>query len=141
MTTSELTSTVPALMRFEKVHESGVYFLCRAKTVVYVGRSRNLICRIGEHIRSLEFDEVFYVPCIGDEMVAMEKRYISTIKPEHNKFVERQKGQPRIRGRVNVSISIDAYRIGEKLAKRENRSVSNYIECKVMADIKRRNVD
>ena len=72
------------------VGRHGVYFLIKNKKIIYVGKSNNVIRRIGKHIGDGEkdFDAVTYIE-IPKRYVAdafhIELSYIQRIKPKENK--------------------------------------------------------
>lgn len=67
------------------VPRSGVYFLLRGETVVYVGRSASILARINTHYSGpMEFDGVRFVAAEGLEMDRLEQLYIARFAPEYN---------------------------------------------------------
>ena len=64
----------------------GVYFLLREGEVVYVGKSRNVVCRVAQHIfeNTKEFNEVFYVPLVKEELDRFEAEMIRALEPKYN---------------------------------------------------------
>ena len=72
------------------VGRHGVYFLVKNKKIIYVGKSSNVIGRIGKHVVDGEkdFDAVTYVE-IPKRYVAdafhIELSYIQMFKPKYNK--------------------------------------------------------
>ena len=72
------------------VGRHGVYFLIKNKKIIYVGKSGNVIRRIGRHIGDgkKNFDAVTYIE-IPDRYIAdtnhIELSYIQKIKPKENK--------------------------------------------------------
>ena len=69
-----------------KVITSGVYFLYRKGTLVYVGESGNIFERIGKHIKEKlkDFDEFEYMELEEIERKEMEAFLINIIRPEYN---------------------------------------------------------
>jgi predicted GIY-YIG superfamily endonuclease len=75
--------------------QSGVYVLWRGAGVAYVGCSRHVHLRVGEHTRDrnpayatrrgIDFDRWTFVPCKESEMFELERSYIDLLKPLHNK--------------------------------------------------------
>jgi len=65
-----------------------VYYLCRGDEVVYVGQSRNLLGRIGQHSlpsSGKQFDKVFYRRCDSEsQMMQLELNEIKRLQPEYN---------------------------------------------------------
>lgn len=62
----------------------GIYFLRRLGKVVYVGQSRNVYVRLGDHISTKDFDEVVILPCEPDDLDNLEGFYIRLLQPEMN---------------------------------------------------------
>jgi hypothetical protein len=64
-----------------------VYFLAREGRVVYVGRTENLVRRLGDHRcrTGIEFDSVFYVPMEAEACVAEEAKWILELQPTMNR--------------------------------------------------------
>lgn len=75
---------------------SGIYFLCEADEVVYVGRSLTALCRIAEHIKQgvKEFSCVFFLPCLIEELDEIEQRWIKALEPKYN-YVHTGRRAPR----------------------------------------------
>jgi excinuclease UvrABC nuclease subunit len=69
---------------------SGVYFLCYADTVVYVGQSINVISRLMTHITSDEkqFDSAFYIPVPEHQLASVELAFIRSLAPIYNAKVK-----------------------------------------------------
>lgn len=62
----------------------GVYFLCRAGTVVYVGQSIHIEARLPAH-RQIAHDAVHVIPCEPHQLKVMESRYILALQPVENR--------------------------------------------------------
>ena len=65
----------------------GIYFLIFNQSIVYVGQSVDLWQRIQQHRakKEIAFDSVSWVHCEARNLNAVEKHYIDTLKPKHNK--------------------------------------------------------
>lgn len=63
-----------------------IYFLCRNEKVVYVGQAENVHQRLVEHMRTKNFDAVFYIRVQANKMNKMENSLISYLKPEYNRI-------------------------------------------------------
>jgi hypothetical protein len=79
---------------------SGVYILLYRGKVVYVGQSVKMISRIYAHrsnkdrssrqgailpsLRGITFDKVFVMPCVREDLDAVERALIDAYKPRHN---------------------------------------------------------
>ena len=77
---------VNGLVNLQCSRLTGIYFLCRMTTVVYVGKSSNVISRITTHRAegTKQFDDIFVLPLPESELAAMEAHYVRLIKPEYN---------------------------------------------------------
>jgi excinuclease UvrABC nuclease subunit len=73
----------PCVNRF-----SGVYFLCDADEVVYVGQSVAVLSRIMTHVmeRNKRFDpdRIFFLPVPQSELLRAEGEFIRLLKPKYN---------------------------------------------------------
>jgi hypothetical protein len=65
---------------------AGVYFLIQAGEVVYVGKSKEIACRLAAHQRSgRQFDRFWLMYGLADGMLdAVESLYIDAIRPVGN---------------------------------------------------------
>lgn len=64
-------------------YPSAVYFLCFKKRVVYVGKSIELIHRVGNHKDKI-FDSVYYLPIPESELTRVESELIKQLQPIYN---------------------------------------------------------
>ena len=81
-------SKIDSLFKLPKsLFNSGscIYFLCKNERVVYVGQAENVHQRLVEHMRTKEFDAVFYLRVPAHKMNKIESALISYLKPEYNK--------------------------------------------------------
>ncbi len=62
----------------------GVYFLIDSGRIVYVGQSKSVFNRIGQHVDKV-FDSYAYVPCGPDALDRVESLYIHVLRPALNK--------------------------------------------------------
>lgn len=62
----------------------GIYFLCDADVVVYVGQSVNVVGRVHSHTDK-QFDSVFYLACSQADLLQIESYWIDRLKPKYNK--------------------------------------------------------
>jgi len=63
-------------------HIIGVYFLFDGDDLVYVGQSRNVLYRVGGHLKSIkEFDSYGVVECEADQLDSLEAAYIKRYQP------------------------------------------------------------
>jgi len=61
-----------------------VYFLFKGESIVYIGQTVNLPNRIGEHIKTKDFDSVYYESVVGSEMSIIESLYITLYGGHYN---------------------------------------------------------
>ena len=61
-----------------------VYFLCYQKEVVYVGKSSNLLSRLGSHKKDKVFDEVYCIEVKAENVDEIENHYIDKFMPKYN---------------------------------------------------------
>jgi len=63
---------------------SGVYFLCLAGVVVYVGQSKSVYSRVPNHTDK-DFDSAFFVPIPEQWTHDIEQCFIVLLRPKYNK--------------------------------------------------------
>lgn len=65
---------------------SGIYFLIRGRSVVYVGQSGRARARVLEHAREgiIDFDRYVILPCRNEDLLSLERRYIESLRPKCN---------------------------------------------------------
>jgi len=61
---------------------TGIYFLCKNGTVVYIGQSINPAVRIYNHKKNYAFEEVFFLSVPKSELDEVESAFITYIQPE-----------------------------------------------------------
>src|SRR6266702_42664 len=82
---------------------SGVYALCFASEVVYVGKAKRLLTRIYSHrsawerkrkgvrlppnVKVIPFSSFFVRPCDESDMDRLEREMIAKYKPKHNEML------------------------------------------------------
>jgi len=78
--------SVPGLCEIAAQAEiCGVYFLCEADEVVYVGQSINPSHRVREHRKDRKkFDRVFFLACPQSELDRVETEFILALEPALN---------------------------------------------------------
>ena len=59
----------------------GVYFLIKDERIVYVGKSSDVYKRIGQHVKTKEFDRITVVECSETDVSRLEAMYIDKFKP------------------------------------------------------------
>lgn len=66
--------------------KSGVYMLFKGNSLVYIGQSKNVLARVGQHVteRVKEFDGASFVPCQPELMDALESTLIHLLRPPLN---------------------------------------------------------
>lgn len=62
----------------------GIYFLVRGKQIVYVGQSRRILKRLGDHIPEKKFDSYFFIKLEEEFLDVAEKHYITMFNPIYN---------------------------------------------------------
>lgn len=63
----------------------GVYFLFEKDDIVYIGQSKNILTRINYH-KQFKWDRFSFVEMKeGRRLRELEHKYISALKPKHNK--------------------------------------------------------
>jgi hypothetical protein len=65
---------------------SCVYFLCKDNRIVYIGQSINLASRLGQHMLSKNFDRVFYMDVLREDLKRVEMELIKYYDPEYNRL-------------------------------------------------------
>lgn len=63
---------------------SGIYFLIKGDTVVYVGQSKNVYSRIRRHLDTKVFDKINVIACEESELNRLESMYIRKFSPVLN---------------------------------------------------------
>lgn len=75
---------------------TGIYFLCKNKQIVYIGKSINIISRISTHSQVMEgeFDSVFYIEVPECYIHEIEQELIHSFDPKlNNGFGARNRGE------------------------------------------------
>lgn len=63
----------------------GVYFLFEAGKVIYVGSSRNVMARLGQHAyMGVHYDSFSVVECSNNMLMHIEAHYIKELRPSRN---------------------------------------------------------
>lgn len=62
----------------------GVYFLRSRGNIIYVGQSRNILSRIGQHKQTKEFDSVSFVKCEENNLNDVEGFFVRLLLPTMN---------------------------------------------------------
>lgn len=76
---------------FPPFGQEGVYFLCSGLDILYVGQTRSLFKRLGDHLNDKSFDEVFVIHPTGDLRASMiESVFISALRPPLNTYVPKR---------------------------------------------------
>ena len=113
MSTSELDPHFQSLDNAQALalaNYPGVYFLCKGATVVYVGKAKNIACRVAAHHAGKDFD-TFMAMRVSEELLsAVEMRWIRLLKPKLNcryytVKVKGEPGRPKL-GKKTVSIRL-----------------------------------
>jgi excinuclease UvrABC nuclease subunit len=61
----------------------GVYFLCNASEIIYIGCTSSLKKRIQSHLKTKTFNRVFYL-CCGRKQFTTERHFIYQFNPTLN---------------------------------------------------------
>ncbi len=78
-------SAIPGLLDITSAATyCGIYFLCRARRVVYVGQSVNAAGRIGSYPME-RYDCALFMPCPRDCLDHLERAFIRALKPVENR--------------------------------------------------------
>ncbi|WBO23898.1 GIY-YIG nuclease family protein [Sphingomonas abietis] len=71
---------------------SGIYFLWRRGSLVYIGQTRTGLSRVLSHGVDKDYDSFSFVRCSTEQLDAAERSYINTFLPEYNKdWISRQR--------------------------------------------------
>lgn len=65
-----------------------IYLLVKNDIIVYVGKSHNLIARIGIHTQDKDFDNVYYIQLNdfdNQELLDLKKSLMRVLQPKYNK--------------------------------------------------------
>jgi excisionase family DNA binding protein len=82
-------------------YQPGVYFLCQAEEVVYVGQSITPHARIGSHAcdPTKIFDRVYLLPVPAGDLDKVEAAFIQHLQPRHNgRYYDRRNRPTKIVG-------------------------------------------
>ena len=63
----------------------GIYFLLKAGRIIYIGKSTNVLSRLGQHANSVDFDTFTVAECDIEVLDFVENVMIAKFKPELNK--------------------------------------------------------
>lgn len=87
---SRLVPSLPAELKplaCDSAKKLGVYFLFSGTDVVYIGSSRNVLQRVGQHLDK-DFDSVQWIETALEQMRLTEGRWILAFKPKYNGYVD-----------------------------------------------------
>ena len=63
----------------------GIYFLYNGDELIYIGQSRSILSRIGQHVKGgKSFDSYTFVECDEEDLDSMEAGYIKHYHPSMN---------------------------------------------------------
>lgn len=62
----------------------GVYFLCNGAECVYVGQSKCVAKRIGQHLGGKHFKAAYYIQVPEEDLNKVELQYIAYLRPIYN---------------------------------------------------------
>lgn len=64
---------------------SGIYFLLKHGSIVYVGKTKDVFLRLSKHRRDgKDFDAYNFIPCAIEDLAEMEAIYIAALAPKLN---------------------------------------------------------
>ena len=86
---------------------SGIYFLCRGTTPVYVGKSTNIAQRLADHFQDKAFDSIKVMAVPVELLDVVETYWINRLQPELNR-----KG--RFRAQEPIRLDLQPMRIGRR---------------------------
>ena len=112
----DVLGPVAALQRLHAPNTGGgVYFLVANGSIVYVGQSVNVLSRVGSHMESKIFDQVFYLPLPEAEYDAVESAFIRWLRPPLNgnpgPNVDPREAQAAL-ARLGVKVTMDELAAG-----------------------------
>jgi excinuclease UvrABC nuclease subunit len=116
---------------------SGVYFLCRGTSIVYVGKSKNIAHRIAQHIGSKDFNTVMVMRVPEELLGVIEMSWIRKLKPKLNM----QRLSKEVKTVKTIWLSPDVVRRLKKAAESEGMSQSIYIEQMLRARFKKEGIE
>lgn len=61
-----------------------VYFLIHNRTIIYIGKTVNLLSRIGSHVNDKTFNEIYYLPVPESRLDEVEQAFIRVLQPKRN---------------------------------------------------------
>lgn len=74
------------VLRFDSHRKCGIYFLMRDGKVTYVGSSKNIYSRVGDHSQSKRFDYVRWIKVKEKKLYGVERDWILSLKPPLNGY-------------------------------------------------------
>jgi excinuclease UvrABC nuclease subunit len=63
---------------------TALYFLMEEEHIVYIGVSKNLFLRIGQHNKYKNFTSFMYIECEHTKALKLERKFIKELKPYYN---------------------------------------------------------
>ena len=103
----------------------GVYFLKQDDNIVYVGQSRDMEKRIGQH-KNKTFNDVSFLECEPNVLYEMESNYIIQHQPMYNKYglIKRTIAQKTLAVTASKTFHTEV----SKFCKGHNISVSSFMK-------------
>lgn len=118
---------------------SGIYFLFRDDELQYIGKSINVLQRLGNHMKDKDFNRVFFLPVVADSNLLeyIEMRFIDFYKPPLNKtcrssWMYDPKAIMDALEKANIAIEMSTEEINDIEKKRrqiENNVAKMFGEC------------
>jgi excinuclease UvrABC nuclease subunit len=103
----ERFTTLDNCQHFPLANYSGVYFLRRDTTIVYVGKAKNLARRVIAHMSNKEFDTVLAMQVPEEMLHPVETHWIRQLRPVLNRFLPGRRFFTRADQKAGRSASAD----------------------------------
>ena len=110
---------------------TGIYFLLHKKKVVYVGQSKNLPARIGNHKDKI-YDAARMIKCNKSRLDYYENRFINLFTPKYNKNQKRFEKASGSNRAIQIKLSGMVETMLSKMCSANRRTVSNQISFAVL---------
>lgn len=93
---------------------TGIYFLIRGESIVYVGQSLDVYHRISLHAKESQkaFDSYFVLPCLPSELNVLEPHYIFKFCPLYNLVLPQNHAYKSLSGLAHdLGLSVNVLRL------------------------------
>ncbi len=118
----------------------GIYFLFKKNKLLYIGKSKNILSRLGKH--PVDYDKFSFIEVPPKKLSSEEAKYIRLHKPPLNIVIEKEKKRLR-RDRpsfLGIHVSTHVKKWIKKEAEKEQRSVSSHVSH-LLEELKRKEND